>query len=42
MTGGVIAAVSAWLLGPRIGKYNQDGAVGWPMCGVKRLDMTLC
>src|SRR5204863_1125470 len=25
MTGGVIALVFAWLCGPRIGKYNQDG-----------------
>ena len=26
MTGGVIALVFAWLLGPRIGKYNHDGS----------------
>ncbi|MBI5416677.1 ammonium transporter [Candidatus Poribacteria bacterium] len=26
MTGGVIALVMAWLLGPRIGKYNKDGS----------------
>ncbi|MBI5208182.1 MAG: ammonium transporter [Candidatus Firestonebacteria bacterium] len=26
MTGGVIAIVGAWLLGPRIGKYNKDGS----------------
>ena len=26
MTGGVIALVGAWLLGPRRGKYNQDGS----------------
>ncbi len=25
MTGGVIALVGAWLLGPRLGKYNHDG-----------------
>lgn len=25
MTGGVLALVGAWLLGPRIGKYNEDG-----------------
>lgn len=25
MTGGVIALVGAWLLGPRLGKYNRDG-----------------
>jgi ammonium transporter, Amt family len=25
MTGGVLALVGAWLLGPRIGKYNKDG-----------------
>lgn len=27
MTGGVIALVGAWLLGPRLGKYNHDGTV---------------
>jgi Amt family ammonium transporter len=27
MTGGVLALVGAWLLGPRIGKYNADGSV---------------
>ena len=26
MTGGVIGLVFAWLLGPRIGKYNHDGS----------------
>ncbi len=26
MTGGVIALVGAWLLGPRRGKYNRDGS----------------
>ncbi|MBI3321669.1 MAG: ammonium transporter [Candidatus Omnitrophica bacterium] len=26
MTGGVIGLVFAWLLGPRIGKYNKDGS----------------
>ncbi len=26
MTGGVIGFVGAWLLGPRIGKYNKDGS----------------
>ncbi len=26
MTGGVIGLVGAWLLGPRIGKYNSDGS----------------
>lgn len=25
LTGGVISIVSAWLIGPRIGKYNKDG-----------------
>ncbi len=27
MTGGVIALVFGWLLGPRIGKYNKDGSI---------------
>ena len=26
MTGGVIALAGAWLLGPRLGKYNRDGS----------------
>jgi len=26
MTGGVIALVGGWLIGPRIGKYNRDGS----------------
>ena len=26
LTGGVISVVGAWLLGPRIGKYNKDGS----------------
>ena len=26
LTGGVIALISAWMLGPRIGKYNKDGS----------------
>lgn len=26
MTGGVIALVGAWMLGPRLGKYNKDGS----------------
>jgi Amt family ammonium transporter len=26
MTGGVMALVGAWLLGPRLGKYNRDGS----------------
>jgi ammonium transporter, Amt family len=26
MTGGVMALVGAWMLGPRIGKYNEDGS----------------
>ncbi|MFA5160382.1 MAG: ammonium transporter [Candidatus Omnitrophota bacterium] len=25
MTGGVLALIGAWILGPRIGKYNKDG-----------------
>ncbi|HYA61452.1 MAG TPA: ammonium transporter [Candidatus Acidoferrum sp.] len=27
MTGGMIGLVGAWMLGPRIGKYNKDGTV---------------
>ena len=27
MVGGVCACIGAWLLGPRIGKYNEDGTV---------------
>ncbi len=27
MTGGVIGLVGAWIIGPRIGKYNKDGSV---------------
>ncbi len=27
MTGGVLALVFAWLIGPRIGKFNKDGSV---------------
>ena len=27
MQGGVIALVFAWLIGPRIGKYNKDGSI---------------
>ncbi|MBI1338199.1 MAG: ammonium transporter [Phycisphaera sp.] len=27
LTGGVIAAVGGWIVGPRIGKYNKDGSV---------------
>ena len=27
MVGGVCACIGAWLLGPRIGKYNKDGSV---------------
>lgn len=27
MTGGVIGMVGAWLIGPRIGKFNKDGSV---------------
>jgi ammonium transporter, Amt family len=27
MTGGVCALVGAWVLGPRLGKYNKDGTV---------------
>ena len=27
MQGGVIALIFAWLLGPRIGKYNKDGSI---------------
>ena len=26
MVGGVIAFFGAWMLGPRIGKYNRDGS----------------
>jgi Amt family ammonium transporter len=26
MTGGVISVVGAWMIGPRIGKYNKDGS----------------
>jgi len=26
LTGGVIALISAWMLGPRLGKYNKDGS----------------
>ena len=26
MTGGVIALVSAWIVGPRLGKFNRDGS----------------
>ncbi|HEX4046991.1 MAG TPA: ammonium transporter [Elusimicrobiota bacterium] len=26
MTGGVMALVGAWMLGPRVGKYNEDGS----------------
>ncbi|MBI5787507.1 MAG: ammonium transporter [Candidatus Schekmanbacteria bacterium] len=26
LTGGVIALICAWMLGPRLGKYNQDGS----------------
>ena len=26
MCGGVIALIGAWMLGPRIGKYNEDGS----------------
>ena len=26
LSGGVIALISAWMLGPRIGKYNSDGS----------------
>lgn len=26
MTGGVIALIGAWILGPRVGKYNRDGS----------------
>ena len=32
MTGGVIALVGAWLLGPRIGKFNKDGSAN-PILG---------
>ena len=27
MTGGVIALVGAWIVGPRLGKFNRDGSV---------------
>jgi ammonium transporter, Amt family len=27
MTGGVLALVGAWVIGPRIGKYNKDGSI---------------
>ncbi|MBI4652545.1 ammonium transporter, partial [Candidatus Desantisbacteria bacterium] len=26
MTGGVMALIGAWILGPRVGKYNKDGS----------------
>ena len=32
MTGGVISLVGAWLLGPRVGKFNKDGTAN-PIVG---------
>ena len=32
MTGGVISLVGAWLLGPRVGKFNKDGSAN-PIVG---------